>query len=1645
MNRNTNESNVLTNMKSIILKESNLFENEEGRAIPLITFNTSTKQFSINENAESFLKKITGPIGVVAVAGMYRTGKSYLLNRMLLNRSNGFSVGPSINPCTKGLWIWSKPINGHSFDGTPLNVLIIDTEGIGATDEDQNHDSKIFTLGLLLSSYFIFNSQNSIDENSIQNLSFIVNITKNIQINNHKEDLDPKDYANFLPSFMWVLRDFSLQLKNSEGEQISSKEYLEKCLEVQKGFSDSIEQKNKIRNLLKDFFKERDCTTLVRPLTDEENLQNLSNLELSSLRPEFAEQVLGIRKKILHKIKPKVLKGQILNGEMFCSMIDSYVNSINKGAVPVIENAYSFICKNECFKAMKNSIDIYEKYMNENFVKKMPIKESELIKLHKEAKERALEAYKKTAIGDFIDEFEKKLKDDIKEKILNYMQSNEKETERLCGIFINKNYTEIEKNLKTGNFKSYNDYKSNMEEFINLYENQAPQGPNKTTILHNFLMKNIFESSEIFVKKYLNELEILTNTKKENSQKLTSELNDIKNELTKESNKKSEITKKFEAEKLEFLNAEKKSNENFASFSKEKEQIIRNLNEKIESLKKENEKNLEENNKKFSNSEEILKETERRLLSAEGEFEKQRQLLEQKIKFLEKNIEEFNNKEKDYSTELKNIKKERENLTKENKEKFEAQILTLNKKISEIQEKNIDLETKLLDKEKRSQFEKNKQNETIEDLNKKIEDLNSLLNLGEDKVKANEKKNMDYLEKLKNENSLNIQEVNLAKEELEFKLKDIEEKFQNLKSKSNKEISLLKQNLEMSESSYKEYKSQSDEEKLSFQAMIRLLEVKNQSAIDSQEEYIKQINEIKGNCYNEIKNLEIENDKTRQRMKNELEEIKAKLNETENKFSSEKEDFERLNNNNEEKITKLEEEKLNLENKIRKLEENSSLEIGEMKDKYEKLEEFSHNKIEEILKRTRLEIEENNRKNEKMIIDMKIYFEAEKEINENKFMEDKEKLMKKLEDQENLHIENYKNMEKNKEKIIDDLTEEKETWENIHNNYIIQAEQDLSLCNQQIESLNKFLNEQKESFANLQNSQKQNLEFQMDSYNKEKIFLNEKIDSLNEKFNKKEKENVILGVKKEHLENDLLKLQKLIEANKLENEEEKSQMEEKLKILQEKYQNLYDELLMKKGDFSREIALKSHEIEFQAKKINDLTEKIEDTNNKYEEKLKNFKENLDQEYSEKYQNFAKDKEDLEKKLNLKKKEYKELEIEYNKDKSMLEKEKAVLHEKLFSTNKQKDDLLESIEKERELFNNQILDIKENYKSQNLMQTKENEFLKNRVGKLENDNNELINNYDKDRNLWSSKNEFLEEKLNKTRMDLSEYMKKYELSIENISKRGLMEKDKFENWQNLIATQLEERYSIQLKEYKDSLKKNYEEISQKKKELELENKNIMDKLLNEQKSKMIDQGELGKKLAASIENENRLKKYVQEIIEDRDKKLKDMILVNEKERDFNKNKIIELENKCREYETKRNNLAVGNLKDRVGADKDKDIMQSEIEKLKEKLINYERTFLTLNTDNKELLRENDKLKKHNRQFKSSNSILYNSKLRNIINTNKENRNNANNSFDRSLDGMDVINNLTSINNNNNLNNTNILNSLKKEEEFDITNFATNNNN
>lgn len=100
-------------------------------------------------------------------------------------------------------------------------------------------------------------------------------------------DCDPEEIQKYFPSFLWVVRDFSLRLLDLTGNSITSKEYFENSLQQQKGNSDGVETKNRIRRLIKHFFKDRDCFTMVRPVEDEKGLQNLQQMGDHELREEF--------------------------------------------------------------------------------------------------------------------------------------------------------------------------------------------------------------------------------------------------------------------------------------------------------------------------------------------------------------------------------------------------------------------------------------------------------------------------------------------------------------------------------------------------------------------------------------------------------------------------------------------------------------------------------------------------------------------------------------------------------------------------------------------------------------------------------------------------------------------------------------------------------------------------------------------------------------------------------------------------------------------------------------------------------------------------------------------------------------------------------------------------------------------------------------------------------------------------------------------------------------------------------------------------------------------------------------------------------------------------------------------------------------
>ncbi len=58
-----------------------------------------------------------------------------------------------------------------------------------------------------------------------------VNLSKELQIKSELvEESDPDEIAKYFPSFLWVVRDFSLRLHDTMGNQLTPKEYLENAI-----------------------------------------------------------------------------------------------------------------------------------------------------------------------------------------------------------------------------------------------------------------------------------------------------------------------------------------------------------------------------------------------------------------------------------------------------------------------------------------------------------------------------------------------------------------------------------------------------------------------------------------------------------------------------------------------------------------------------------------------------------------------------------------------------------------------------------------------------------------------------------------------------------------------------------------------------------------------------------------------------------------------------------------------------------------------------------------------------------------------------------------------------------------------------------------------------------------------------------------------------------------------------------------------------------------------------------------------------------------------------------------------------------------------------------------------------------------------
>ncbi|XP_060575226.1 guanylate-binding protein 1-like [Ruditapes philippinarum] len=342
------------------------------------------------------LKQIDLPMVIVAVVGLYRTGKSYLMN-LLAESTTGFALADTIEPKTKGIWVWCK-MHPKMSDTV---LLLLDTEGLGDVEKgDPSHDNNIFTLATLLCNCLVYNVKGAFDNDAVSKLTFVTEMEKNIRFRGESSE-DNKTLNLILPDFVLCLRDFCLKLVK-DGKPISANEYLEKSLAENKGKAKNF---NKPRECIRKYFQKRMCFAFPVP-GDCDVLENLEYLRFDDLSVMFQDVTSQFLSHI-YSIPPKqLLTSKPVNGRMFVTLVESYVTAIKHGAVPDVNDAFERVANIENATIEKVAVDMLS---NEMKGIELSVSTDNLRRIYINAQQTALDYFRRNAVLDTNGKYEKKV------------------------------------------------------------------------------------------------------------------------------------------------------------------------------------------------------------------------------------------------------------------------------------------------------------------------------------------------------------------------------------------------------------------------------------------------------------------------------------------------------------------------------------------------------------------------------------------------------------------------------------------------------------------------------------------------------------------------------------------------------------------------------------------------------------------------------------------------------------------------------------------------------------------------------------------------------------------------------------------------------------------------------------------------------------------------------------------------------------------------------------------------------------------------------------------------------------------------------------------------------------------------------------
>lgn len=271
-------------------------------------------------------------IALLSVVGPYHSGKSFLLNSLVMNMK-AFIVGRKTTPETMGIWLCRTSLKGS--DGS--EVWLMDSEGFFGPGVEEGYDAKVFTVASLMGSHLVYNTVKIIDQQAVNLLEILMQQAQ--LFNSRSRVLASGSVPEFLsadtfPPLTWVVEDFVQELPHAfkqEGPIGHLTTYLEGSSGLQADGSLGARGNETHETIITKTFRDVRVAHLFLPATSKVQLQDLSRMNWNELTEEYRSEVDVLRAHVLRNIKARKIRNKVATGAALAQALSFSIQALQQG------------------------------------------------------------------------------------------------------------------------------------------------------------------------------------------------------------------------------------------------------------------------------------------------------------------------------------------------------------------------------------------------------------------------------------------------------------------------------------------------------------------------------------------------------------------------------------------------------------------------------------------------------------------------------------------------------------------------------------------------------------------------------------------------------------------------------------------------------------------------------------------------------------------------------------------------------------------------------------------------------------------------------------------------------------------------------------------------------------------------------------------------------------------------------------------------------------------------------------------------------------------------------------------------------------------------------------------------------------------